>query len=154
MRNKFESLFTQVKGNIDVLMISEVKIDDSFPVDNFVIDGFSTPYRSDRDSNGADIMLYVREDIPSNLLATDEKNHIESFYVELNLRNEKWLINCSYNPNKTMICNHLDPLSTYLDLHSTTDEKISILGDVNVGIEDQHMKAFCDNYNPTSSYMY
>ena len=112
MRNKFESLSTQVKGNIDVLMISEIKIDYSFPVGNFVIDGFSTRYRLDRDSNGGGIMLYVREDIPSNLLATDEKNHIESFYVELNLRNEKWLINCSYNPNKTMTCNHLEALST------------------------------------------
>ena len=95
MRNKFESLSTQVKGNIDVLMVSETKIDDTFPVGNFVIDGFSTPYRLDRDSNGGGIMLYVREDIPSNLLATDEKSHIESFYVELNLRNEKWLINFS-----------------------------------------------------------
>ena len=93
-------------------MVSETKTDDSFPVANFVIDGFSTPYRSDRDSNGGGIILYVREDIPSNLLATDEKNHIGSFYVELSLRNENWLINCSYNPNKTMICNHLDALST------------------------------------------
>ena len=100
IRNKFEFLSTQVKGNIDVLMVSETKIDNSFPVGNFVIDGFSTPYRLDRDSNGGGIMLYVREDIPSNLLATDEKNHIESFYVELNLRNEKWLINCSYNQIK------------------------------------------------------
>ena len=131
-------------------MDSETIIDDSFPVGNFVINGFSTPYRLDRDSSGGDIMLYVREDIPSNLLATDEKNHIESFYVELNLRNEKWLINCSYNPNKTMICNHLDELSTYLDLHSTAYEKILILGDFNVGIVEQHMKAFCDNYKLTS----
>ena len=131
-------------------MVSETKIDDTFPVGNFVIDGFSTPYRLDRDNNGGGIMLYVREDIPSNLLATDEKSHIESFYVELNLRNEKWLINCSYNPNKSMIGNHLDALSTYLDLHSTTYEKILILGDFNVGIEEQHMKTFCDNYNLTS----
>ena len=118
-------------------MVSEKKIDYSFPVGNFVIDGFSTLYRLDRDSNGGGIMLYIREDIPSNLLATDEKNYIESFYVELNLRNEKWLINCSYNPNKTMICNHLDPLSTYLDLNSTANEKILILGDFNVGIDEQ-----------------
>ena len=103
IRNKSQFLSTQVKGNIDDLMVSERKIDDSFPVGNFVIDGFSTPYRLDHDSNGGGIMLYVREDIPSNLLATHEKNHIESFYVELNLRNEKWLINCSYKPNKLMI---------------------------------------------------
>ena len=72
------------------------------------------------------------------------------FYVEVNLRNEKWLVNCSHNPNKTMICNHLDALSTYLDLHSTTYEKVFILGDFNVGIEEQYMKTFCHNYNLTS----
>ena len=49
-----------------------------------------------------------------------------------------------------MICNYLDVLSTYLDLDSTTYKKNVILGDFNVGIEEQHMKAFCDNYNLTS----
>ena len=87
IRNKFEFLSTQVKGNIDVLMVFETKIDDSFPAGTFVIDGFSTPYRSDRDSNNGGVMLYVREDIPSNLLATDKKYYIGSFYVELNLHN-------------------------------------------------------------------
>ena len=41
-------------------------------------------------------------------------------------------------------------MSTYLDLNSTTYETILILDDFNVGIEEQHMKAFCDNYNLTS----
>ena len=35
IRNKFELLFEQVRGNIDVLMASETKIDDSFPIGNF-----------------------------------------------------------------------------------------------------------------------
>ena len=38
-----------------------------------------------------------------------------------------------------MIWNHLDALSTYLDLYSTTYEKILILGDFNVGTEKQHI---------------
>ena len=108
------------------------------------------PYWLDRDSNGGEIIFYVREDNPSDLLATDEKNHIKSFYVALNLCNEKWLINCSYDPNKTMICNHLDALSTWLDLHSTTYENTLILDDFDVGIEEQNIKAFCDNYYLTS----
>ena len=33
-------------------MISETKIDESFPKGNFLIEGFSTPYRLDRDSKG------------------------------------------------------------------------------------------------------
>ena len=49
-----------------------------------------------------------------------------------------------------MICNHLNALGTYLYLHSTTYEKVLILCDFNVRIEEEHMKAFRDNYNLTS----
>ena len=44
-------------------MISGTKLDESFPQGIFLIDGFSSPYRLDRDSKGGGIMLYVREDI-------------------------------------------------------------------------------------------
>ena len=37
-------LSDQIKGNIDVLLVSETKIGDSFPNGNFLIDGFSTPF--------------------------------------------------------------------------------------------------------------
>ena len=97
LRNKSELLVDQVKGNIDVLIISETKIDDSFPFGNFLIGGFSKSFRLDRDSLGGGILLYVREDIPSNLLEVETKP-IEGFYVEINLH---------YNPHKNMIGNHL-----------------------------------------------
>ena len=38
--NKFELLSDQIKGNINVLMISETKINDNFPFGNFFTDGF------------------------------------------------------------------------------------------------------------------
>ena len=146
IRNKFEELISQVKGTVDVLMISETKIDDSFPIANFLMDGFSQPYRIDRNSSGGGIMLYVREDIPSNLLKV-EPLPIEGFYVELKLRSENWLINCSYNPNRNAISNHIGALSDFLDFHSSTYNNIIILGDFNVGGEEPHMKTFCENYN-------
>ena len=73
IRNKFELLSEQVKGNIDILITSETKVDDSFPIGNFLINGFTTPYRSDRDGKGGGITVFVREDIRSNLLATENK---------------------------------------------------------------------------------
>ena len=115
-------------------MISETKIDDSFPIAHFLIDGFSQLYRIDRNSSGGGIMLYVREDIPSNLLNVDSLS-IEGFYVELKLRSENWLINCSYNPNRIATGNHLETLSDFLDFHC----------DFNVGVEEPHMKTFCEN---------
>ena len=52
---------------------------------------------------------------PSNLITVDI-NPIETFYVELILRNNKWLINCSYDPYKSLIGNHLDAKSEPLGL--------------------------------------
>ena len=35
LRNKFESLTHQIKDDIDILMISETKLDESFPANQF-----------------------------------------------------------------------------------------------------------------------
>ena len=125
-----------------VLTISETKIDG-----NFVIDGYSTLYRFDRNSNGGRILLYVREDNLTCLTLLLLKKPVESFYVELNLRNEKYLINCSYYPQKTMISNHLATLEMFLDLHSSKYEEVLKLGDFNVGVNEQHMQSFYETYN-------
>ena len=68
-------------------MIYEKKIDDSFPLGNFLIGGFSKLYRLDRDSLGGGILLYVRENIPTNLIEVETKL-IEGFSVEINLRKD------------------------------------------------------------------
>ena len=122
----------------------ETKIN-SFPQSQFVVDGFSAPYRLDRNCLGGGLMLFVREDIPSNLLTIEEKP-IKSFYIELNLRNSKWLVNCSYNPHIHSTGNHLDKISESLDLLSSDYEKMIFLGDFNVTDDEHHMKSFCENY--------
>ena len=57
------------------------------------------------------------------------------------------LINCSYNPHKSEIKKHLTVLRHSLDLHSSKYDKILILGDFNVGIEEANMQSFCEKYN-------
>ena len=127
------------------MLVSETNIDDSFPQGQFVLNRFSAPHRLDRNCLDGGLMLFVREDIPSYLLTIEEKP-IESFYVELNLRNSKWLVNCSYNPHKNSIGNHLDRISESLDLLSSDYEKMIFLGDLNVTDDEHHMKFFCENY--------
>ena len=76
IRNKFEMLTSQVKGN--VVMISETKLDDAFSIDQFVLEcfskpfleGFSKPLRVDHNKNGDCILLFVREAIPLRLILT------------------------------------------------------------------------------------
>ena len=62
------------------MLVSERKIYDSFPNAMFLIDGFDMPHRLDRNSNGGGLLLFVREDIPSNLVEA-EANPVEGFYV-------------------------------------------------------------------------
>ena len=120
IRNKFDQLVNGIKGNIDILiMISETKLDDSFPSMQILIEGFGPPFRSDRNSHGGGILVYGREDIPCKLIPMKNCS-IEGFFIELNLKSKKWLISCSYNPHRNFISHHLN--STNLDLISRNYE--------------------------------
>ena len=71
-KNCLEFLKEQIQDNIDILMICETKIDASFPIGQFLLSGYSTSFRLDRNAHGGGILLYVREDIPSKLLLVEE----------------------------------------------------------------------------------
>ena len=52
-----------------------------------------------------------------------------------------------YNPNKNMIGNHLRAPNEKLDMYSTSYDNFFILGYFNIEMEEQQIKAFCDNYS-------
>ena len=52
-------------------MVSECKIDESFPQGQFKITGFSRQFRLDRNSNGGGIMLFVCEEVQAKLIVTE-----------------------------------------------------------------------------------
>ena len=68
IRKKFDSLVDIINNNIDILMISEIKLDPSFPTGHFHIHGFSKPYSFDRNGNGSGILVYICKDISSKLI--------------------------------------------------------------------------------------
>ena len=85
--------------------------------------------------------------IQHQILKLQNKNTIEGLHVELNLHKSKWLVNRSYNPNKSSIGNALLALSDSLGLYSSTCAQIMILSDFNIGPEDNHIQIFCENQN-------
>ena len=58
MERKFQSLVSLIKDKVDIIMISETKLDGFVPTSQFEIEGFSSPYRLDRDSHGGGIMIF------------------------------------------------------------------------------------------------
>ena len=66
--NKFDKLKLIIQGKIDILVITETKADSTFPLNQFAIQGFSKPYRFDKNRNRGVVFIYIREDIPNREL--------------------------------------------------------------------------------------
>ena len=94
-RNKFEIIEELIEDTIDIFLISETKLDSSFPNGQFVIKSYSTPFRLDRNKNGVGLSLYALEDISCKISKEyTPENPIEYLFVEINLRSRKWLLLC------------------------------------------------------------
>ena len=48
LASKFEQLQAVLGKNLDILPIQETKLDPSFPTQQFILEGYSEPYRLDR----------------------------------------------------------------------------------------------------------
>ena len=68
LANKFDDLTLIIKDKLDILVLVETKLDDSYTETQFLIEGYKKPYRIDRNCNGGGVMIYVRKDIPSKEL--------------------------------------------------------------------------------------
>lgn len=66
-------------------MISETKIDETFPNAQFCTDRYSTFYHLHRNSSGGGNLLYVREDIPSKIIKAHLLDFFEGFSIKINL---------------------------------------------------------------------
>ena len=118
-------------------MISETNIDDSFSTRQFLIDGYTAPYRLDRNSVGGGIFVYVREGISSKLISVNFQNR-EGFFLEINLRKRKWIIGFSYNPHASSI-SHVCPISLPI-----TRKNFLLVGDFNAEESNNSVKDFGD----------
>ena len=123
--NKFSSLAEIISNNIDILVIEETKIDESFPEGQFLIPGYKKPYRKDRNRNGGGIIVYVREDIPSRKLDQFKlDDDIEGIFIEINLRKSKLLMLAIYRPPSSSKSQYLNSVGNAVDFYSKTYQNV------------------------------
>ena len=147
MAGKFEALKSLIKEKLDVFVLTEKKIDESFPTNQFLIDGFSIPFRLDRDKNGGGVLIYISENIICNKNELSSKpKDLECIFVELNLRKNKWLLMGGYNPKKESISYFLEHVGCYLDNNMANYDNLLLLGDFNSTMLEQVMSDFCETY--------
>ena len=147
VRNKINVLKAMTGDNIDILVISETKIDNSFTTNQFSIDGHNLPHRLDRNQDGGGLLVYFRTGIPSRKLKTNLPDNVEGIFFDMNMRNKKWLIFVGYNPKKEHIASFLSHVVKSLDYQIGKHKNLILIGDFNPQMEEDAMKEFCDTYN-------
>ena len=108
IRNKTDSIKTIINRNLDILLLTETKLDDSFPDNQFTIEGYRL-FRKDRNSHGGGLILYINDDIPCRIIDLNLTG-IEVIATELTLSNNKWVFINVYKPPKTNNIHFLNEL--------------------------------------------
>ena len=104
-----------VKDNIDVLLISETKVDSIFPSEQFAIDNYKH-FCGDRNCFGGGLMFYVNENIPCRELSPEQNDsNFEIIFLEITLRNRKWLLIGLYKPPGQKEKDFLENLNSILN---------------------------------------
>ena len=67
LRNKFESIKPIISPNFDIFLVSETKLDESFPNSQFSINGYKM-FRQERDCFGGGLCIYIKGNIASKQL--------------------------------------------------------------------------------------
>ena len=87
LAGKFDDLKYLIKDKLNVLGTKETKIDASYPTSQFIIEGFSPPFRLDRNMYGGEFLIYLSDLIPCNQVKFIYKSDdIEVIFFEPNLR--------------------------------------------------------------------
>ena len=113
-------------------LLSETKIDETFPLEQFLITGFAKPLRLDRNSWGGGIMLFIRDNIPFSLLKPGNlPSNTEALSIEINLRKKKWLMCYGYNSSRSLINKFTYDIGKVLDSFVGNYDNFLIVGDLN-----------------------
>ena len=147
---KFDQVKEVISKHTDTLVTTETKLDDTFPLDQFYVEGFTIPYRLDRNRNGGGVIIYIREDTPSKILEKHKlPQDVEGMFVELNFRKIKWLLFGTYHPPSQNDQYYFEALDKALDCYSSYD-RIVLIGDFNSEDHETCMETFLYQHNLTN----
>ena len=121
------------EGHVDVLCISETKLDSSFPDAQFAVEHFSL-YWSDRNAHGGGILCYIKSNIPHRIRndCALNANGVENITLQLKLTSVNMFISCMYRPPKVHVSHLITSLEHVCEKCICDGSSLYIIGDLNV----------------------
>ena len=136
LRNKILDLREIEKYlELDYFVISETKIDGSFPSKQFPMDNFEMRARKDRDCHGGGLLEFVRKCFVCKRQTHLEPNNSECICSVLTISNIKWICFSIYRPlNSQNLVHFFNELSDSLSKANEPYKNFIVMGDFNIDI--------------------
>ena len=158
LRNKIIDVREVIgKLSLDYFVISETKLDESFPSAQFNISNCEIRNRRDRDKNGGGLIEFVRKGFITKRLKDYETQICETICSEFTISKRKWICFSVYRPpsyNNLII--FFEELTKSVCKALNRYDNIIVMGDFNIDINKDDaighdkLDVFCDTLNLTN----
>ena len=142
LRIKFESLNELIKDTFDIFLVTESKLDSSFPDSQFSIPGCRI-VRKDQNRNGGGILFYINEGIPFKVIKSKQlPGNLEILKLEIILDKMKILLMELYKPPSFNEKHFLFDLNNAYNFFCTAFQNITLIGKFTIIPENKNLKDF------------
>ena len=139
--------------SVDILGLTETKLDSSFPTSQFKIENFVI-YRNDRNCHGGGVMFFENNAIPSRIRndLCSAITQVESLVLEIIIKSEKIFVILLYKPPKANDSSLASVISETLDKCMLESKCFYIIGDFNINLclHPNALSDIFDCYNLTN----
>ena len=101
LRNNFESISELIKGKYDIFLINEIKLDASFPSNQFAMSGYKF-VRKGRNKFGGGIAFDINDQLPSRTIKIENSSDIEILTIKITICKNKILV-AGYTNHLTLV---------------------------------------------------
>ena len=137
LKNKINDLRILIQDiPLDYFVLSEAKLDKSFPTAQFHIPGYEIKAKKDRNKYGGGLIEYVKKVVICKRIQKFEMLTHESVCSELIIAKKKWLCSGIYRPpTHENLVSFFEELAESLSKGSEFYENLIILGDFNIDVK-------------------
>ena len=95
---KLELIHHDLAPRFNIITVSETWLSDTDNIQDYLIDGFQTPFVLNRPIHAGGVLCWVRNDIVAKRRKDLELNELEALWLEIRFRNKKNLLCTAYWP--------------------------------------------------------
>ena len=158
LRNKIHDLRLIIHDvPLNCFVISETKLQNSFPNAQLTINTYEIRARRDRDKHRGGLTEFVRKGLICKRLRKYESLNIEVIYSEVTISNKNWVIFSIYRPpDYSNLLAFFKELGKHLNQACENYDNFILMGDFNIDIrqtspESHKLDKFCSLFSLTNT---